>query len=349
MKKSKRMTRNSYKRKVIVLGIMIFMSIALVSTGFAAWVISRNTVNEDTKGNISIGVVQDNEIKFDIKEFYTEEETQTQDFRFEPEKDDKDGIVRTQVNENGESINYELMTLTIKGTITGVSYLTTNSVSGKRIFKLKLDLLSNASGVLNAIKAGYLTAKVSLFEGEITNNEINKKSSQPIVDTKSLDGKTFVDLSLNTTANDYVFVIEIAFEWGEMFNGENPSRYFDDETTMKKYFTKYFCDTTLGTTFEDWKEIAGNEEKTEDDYLEAAEAIDSNGPVTVDPSGNYKLSEAYKSYLDYVVYEINMFTYTILNLENLEQKVLFEDFVKEPSKYNTNSMGYTVIFLGEPA
>lgn len=36
-----KLTRNSYKRKIILFGVIVFMSIALISTGFAAWVMSQ--------------------------------------------------------------------------------------------------------------------------------------------------------------------------------------------------------------------------------------------------------------------------------------------------------------------
>ena len=35
-----KMTRKSYKRRKIILGVSLFSSVALVSTGFAAWVLA---------------------------------------------------------------------------------------------------------------------------------------------------------------------------------------------------------------------------------------------------------------------------------------------------------------------
>ena len=37
-----RLTRNSYKRKIILFAVFVFISIALISTGFAAWVMSND-------------------------------------------------------------------------------------------------------------------------------------------------------------------------------------------------------------------------------------------------------------------------------------------------------------------
>ena len=48
-----KLTRNSYKRKIILFGVLIFASIALISTGFAAWIMSANA-SKDKDGNITL-------------------------------------------------------------------------------------------------------------------------------------------------------------------------------------------------------------------------------------------------------------------------------------------------------
>ena len=53
-----KITRRSYKRKKIVMGVALFGAIALVSTGFAAWVLSASAQNQQ-QGNIKVGEVSD--------------------------------------------------------------------------------------------------------------------------------------------------------------------------------------------------------------------------------------------------------------------------------------------------
>ncbi len=62
---SRRITRNSYKRKVILVGIMLFMAIALISTGFAAWVISTGA-SQNQEGGVEVGVVTGVDLKLDL-------------------------------------------------------------------------------------------------------------------------------------------------------------------------------------------------------------------------------------------------------------------------------------------
>ncbi|MCI5746158.1 MAG: hypothetical protein MR270_07775, partial [Erysipelotrichaceae bacterium] len=60
-----KLTKRSYRRKRVVMGVALFMSIALISTGFAAFVISSQS-KDDTSGNITVGTISDKNIKVEI-------------------------------------------------------------------------------------------------------------------------------------------------------------------------------------------------------------------------------------------------------------------------------------------
>lgn len=108
------MTRNSFKRKAIIFGVMIFMSIALISTGFAAWIISTNAKNQQN-GNIEVGVVTEKNIKIEDVKFKDGKKS----FIFEPKDTDNTGKVRN------DGSNFESLSVTIEGKITNVEYLNT--------------------------------------------------------------------------------------------------------------------------------------------------------------------------------------------------------------------------------
>ena len=62
-----RLTRKSFKRKRILLGICMFISIAMISTGFAAWVISTDA-NKEVTGNVNVGTITEAQMEFiDVK------------------------------------------------------------------------------------------------------------------------------------------------------------------------------------------------------------------------------------------------------------------------------------------
>ena len=69
----------------MVLGVCLFASIALVSTGFAAWVLSANATKDNTN-NINVGAVTDGQVEFGDVVWSTDA------FRFDTKQNDSTGI-----------------------------------------------------------------------------------------------------------------------------------------------------------------------------------------------------------------------------------------------------------------
>lgn len=105
-----KLTRNSYKRKIILFGVIVFMSIALISTGFAAWVMSQEK-KQSTSGNVTVGAVTEGNIEITL------DELTVKDFKFEPKESDTTGRVRN------DGTNFESLTVTVTGTIKNTQFL----------------------------------------------------------------------------------------------------------------------------------------------------------------------------------------------------------------------------------
>lgn len=105
-----KLTRNSYKRKIILFGVIVFMSIALISTGFAAWVMSQEK-KQSTSGNVTVGAVTEGNIEITL------DELTVKDFKFEPKESDTIGRVRN------DGTNFESLTVTVTGTIKNTQFL----------------------------------------------------------------------------------------------------------------------------------------------------------------------------------------------------------------------------------
>lgn len=107
-----KMTRKSYKRRKIILGVSLFSSVALVSTGFAAWVLASQAEAEKA-GNITVGTVSDSSIKISNVKFKDNDS-----FIFEPKSSDKAGRVRN------DGVNFENLSVTVTGEISPKTYVT---------------------------------------------------------------------------------------------------------------------------------------------------------------------------------------------------------------------------------
>ena len=235
---AKKMTRNSYKRRIIVIGIMVYACIALISTGFAAWIISTNATAEQN-GNISVGKVTDSSITIE------DVQLSSSNFYFEPAEGDTTGRIRNNDTDPSESLS-----VTVTGEVHNAQFLD----------KLKIYLdLTAAEGVKNAAAAGYIVLpECAQYEVEVTNLT-----------------------TVNETTKSFEFVVE--FKWGTIFDGINPSLYFDkyyenpdyvDESTTPG-LPKYLADK--GATIADDKMV---------ETLNAFRKIMYNGDDSFDASSD---------------------------------------------------------------
>lgn len=189
-----KLTRNSYKRKIILFGVFVFMSIALISTGFAAWVMSADDKVEDD-GNVDVGVVKDStiDIIFDDENYIKNFE-----FLFEPAAGDvkaEGNRVHLEEVEEGQTAPSENLKLTIKGTISNPGNLAQNGL------KIKMVL---PAGLAKASELNYIVLPTCVEEQVINVNE----------------------------NGEFTYVVE--FTWGSAFGGMNPSLYYDNDATGKE-------------------------------------------------------------------------------------------------------------------
>lgn len=147
-----KLTRKSYKRRKILLGVCLFASFALISTGFAAWVLSSNA-QSNQNGNINVGYIKDSSVQFENVTL------STADFKFEPKSDDETGRIRYD-GENAECLN-----VTISGTVSPATYL-------KKV-TIKMEV---TNGVKTASEKDYIVLPACVSEAQevtLTNVEGN--------------------------------------------------------------------------------------------------------------------------------------------------------------------------------
>lgn len=202
-----KITRKSYKRKKIVLGVSIFASIALISTGFAAWVIANEAKGGD-KGNVVVGTVEDAAIKFvGIKQ-------SAKSFVFDCKKDDTKGRVYFQ-EETGKENCGERLTITVSGGVLNPTHLKSGTI--------KMEV---PTSVTEATTANYIVLPNCVnADQELTFTEYTVKEGDQY---NSSTDKVAVDTVIKT------FTYDITFEWGSVFGGKNPGEYYDDDAEGAK-------------------------------------------------------------------------------------------------------------------
>lgn len=225
-----KLTRNSYKRKVILFGVLIFISIALISTGFAAWVMSTNSKKDVDPGNISVGTVTDSSLTFN------EVVMSNQNIYFEPAADDYSGRVRLG---SGEGVHAESLKTTVTGNVTPKAYLGQLKVY-LVVTEAFYNALTGSSNYItletaNGVKMSTEDLQKLLVKGTM-NSEGKIEYSSAALEGKGLllytsgSDSVFLNDNYKVVVDDskVSFTINVNFGWGSTFGNVNPSKYYDE-------------------------------------------------------------------------------------------------------------------------
>lgn len=208
----RKLTRRSYNRKLIVFGLAIFLAFGMISTGFAAWLIS-SAATKDADAPVEVDKIVDESFELTINQLDDAGKWKAEagKISFDAKKEDTTG--RVQFQANGDNDAGEQLELTLSGKVTNVAALG-KQPNGNNEGVLKIEITLPDS-LKNAITEKYLTV------------------SYTVGATGSVTTLTSNTLWVKPDASTGEFSITLKFGWGEKFNGKNPCEYYDLDETGK--------------------------------------------------------------------------------------------------------------------
>ena len=196
------------------MGIALFGAIGLVSTGFAAWVLSASASNSQ-QPNIKVGEVSDKSMAFEQVKVYglndAGTEVETFNYSFNPRFADDTGRVRFGSNEGADE--GERLSLTVRGQIK----------EAQNLGSLKVSFDAIPQELQDAVDEEYIVL--------------------PDCATAAQDVTYTLSGDVSKIAS---FEYEIAFEWGDAFGGVNPGDYYDQTSGPGAEATTDEIKATLG-------------------------------------------------------------------------------------------------------
>lgn len=274
----KKVTRHAFSKKAIMITASLFVTLALITTGFAAWLISSGTSGEGT-GNITTATIDDARLGLTVAM------AEGKDFVcFGPQADDKHPDIRYKAPVGDEKDDKEVLTATVTGTIKNYDRLEkfniTIKISDKALTAAGYTWTETNEGSLKNRTYTYNAGNACISLPEYAVDTDGRFLPLPSDSSKTTAPKTisagdsmFTD---GATENEKKFTFDVTFGWGEKFKGCNPGKYLDGEVPDHLPDKTYTVDekmeimTELRSLFED---ESGNVDAANLKFVVTVEAV----------------------------------------------------------------------------
>ena len=203
-----KVTKGHFNRKVLFFGLLLFLAISLISTGFASWIMSTGE-DKGSNGNIHVGTITDGSLEFGEITFVDD----NKQIIFDSLKKDTAGHIKADLSEGAL---YENLSITFTTTLTPVTYVKDLSIS-----------VAIPATVKTAADNGYITMPSCCYvAGTEAISVVLIKDGQ----IQTLEETTGVVATITKSADEKTYNISITlnFGWGTEFGGKNPGIYLDE-------------------------------------------------------------------------------------------------------------------------
>lgn len=243
----KKVTRHAFSKKAIMITASLFVTLALITTGFAAWLISSGASGEST-GNITTATIDDARLGLTVAM------AEGKDFVcFGPQAGDNHPDIRYKKLKAGEKDDKEVLTATVTGTIKNYVRLKefniTIKISDKALTAAGYTWTETNEGSLKSRTYTYNAEKAYISLPEYAVDTDGRFLPLPSDTSKTTAPKTisagdsmFTD---GATENEKKFTFDVTFGWGEKFEGCNPGKYLDREVDAHLPDKTYTVDEKL--------------------------------------------------------------------------------------------------------
>ncbi len=235
-----KLTRKSYKRKKVAFAAVVLGGVALVSSGFAAFVLSANA-EQKNEGGIQVGTVKNGALTMKVysydsatsekgDEIATGAPLTKEYFSFDADAKDTEDNVNGNGTKEGvvqNNVKYEVEERRKPENLTNTFVIeVTSDTDSLKSFAVSMTT-KGTEVFAKPVGAGFVVLPDCAAERGIT----------PITDFNAAPTLTNDTCTIKKGKGDdgtgfkWTFTYTIAFKWGKRFNGKNPCYFFDNSET----------------------------------------------------------------------------------------------------------------------
>lgn len=257
-----KLTRRSYKRKKVAFAAVILGGVALVSSGFAAWILTGNA-NQGNTGGVNVGTVQNDTLK--MKVYCTDDsggkkgdaivdKDGTGDyFSFDADEKDTKQNINTDLETHPDRIYYGSR-ISESGHPEKLSNTYIIEVTSKTdsLGSFNITMGTGDKSFDSAVNAKFITLPDCFKSGGVVVSPETSGNWPGTVSGLTNDNCKISKTGDEATGFTWTFTYTISFKWGDRFNGKNPCYFFDsDDTSINSTMTR--TDKEIGDGYESAK------------------------------------------------------------------------------------------------
>lgn len=226
--------KSKSRRKWLLGGSLAFASVALLTTGFATWVIGTQKTSGDGQLNIGVDTAEDNSVELTFS-------LDTDNTIFVAEDAGSSNPYLTIKREEKETVTKPDWDIKIKNLNVVVGETFYNSIKDKQGLKIAFELQKNVAAAED--KNSVAEDKVGVRTGSSSWNYITLKTHEFKVNlpvSYPADGKIYDINDTSHSSDEKIF----SFTWGSYFNGDAPSKFYQDNEinkgsqSLREYYQK---------------------------------------------------------------------------------------------------------------
>ena len=227
--------KSKSRRKWLLGGSLAFASVALLTTGFATWVIGTQTTSGDGQLNIGVDTAEDNSVELTFSL-----DTDHEIFVAEPAGETNHNLTIKRKTGTDREPDWDIKIKELSIVVGQTFY---ESLKGKDL-KIAFELQKGVADDKNSVTKDKDLVRV---RGEQTGspwNYIKLAKSEfnfTLPNTYPTDGMIY-DINKDTVNNPNGNNL-FSFTWGSYFNGDAPSKFYQDneknkgsQTTLRQYY-----------------------------------------------------------------------------------------------------------------
>lgn len=224
--------KSKSRRKWLIGGSLAFASIALLTTGFATWVIGTQKTSGDGQLNIGVDTAEDNSVELT----FSLDENDKKIFVAEDAGDSNPNL--TIKREEKETVTKPDWDIKIKNLNVVVGETFYNSIKDKQGLKIVFELQKDATGDKNSVtddkvgvRGGQEISSWNYIKLAKSEFDVNLPKAYPA------GGKIY---DINDTPDNKTF----SFTWGSYFDEKAPSDFYKEKEgskgiqTLREYYQK---------------------------------------------------------------------------------------------------------------